>query len=100
MRDNLQSAHTACAPEATKTTVGVDLGDRWSRYCVLDRDGTIIEEDRVRTSAEGLERRFGCTPGTRIVLEAGTHSPLGKPPARKLWARSSRSQRAQGSDDL
>jgi len=49
MRDNLQSAHTACAPEATKTTVGVDLGDQWSRYCVLDRDGTIIEEDRERT---------------------------------------------------
>ena len=75
MRDNLQSAHTACAPEATKTTVGVDLGDRWSRYCVVNRNGAVIEEDRVRTSAAALEQRFRQMPPTRIVLEAGTHSP-------------------------
>jgi hypothetical protein len=49
MRDNLSAAHMPCAPESTKTTVAEDLGDRWSRYCVLDRDGT-IEEDRVQTA--------------------------------------------------
>jgi transposase len=75
MRDNPQSVHSPCAPQSTEKTIGVDLGDRWSRYCVLDRDGTIIDEDRVRTTAEGLEQRFGGTPATRIVVEAGTHSP-------------------------
>jgi transposase len=75
MKDNLQSAPTTCAPATTKATIGIDLGDRWSRYCVLNQDGVIIEENRVRTSAEGLEQRFGSTPATRIVLEAGTHSP-------------------------
>jgi transposase len=53
----------------------MDLGDRWSRYCVLDRDGEIVKEDRVRTSADALQQRFGQMPATRIVLEAGTHSP-------------------------
>jgi len=28
-------------------TVGVDLGDRWSNYCVLDEQGQILEEDRI-----------------------------------------------------
>ena len=53
----------------------MDLGDRWSRYCLVDQGGAIVEEDRVRTSMEGLEQRFGKTPATRIVVEAGTHSP-------------------------
>ena len=75
MKKILQSARGQFEPAGVSTTIGVDLGDRWSRYCVLDRSGTIIEEDRVRTSAEGLEQRFGSTPATRIVLEAGTHSP-------------------------
>ena len=25
--------------------VGVDLGDRFSRYCVLDQQGQVLEED-------------------------------------------------------
>jgi hypothetical protein len=28
------------------TTVGVDLGDQWSHYCILDEDGEITEEGR------------------------------------------------------
>jgi len=57
------------------TTIGLDLGDRWSRYCVVDGSGAVIEEDRVRTSTAGLEHRFRQIPAVRIVLEAGTHSP-------------------------
>jgi len=57
------------------TTVGLDLGDRWSRYCVVDQNGTIVKEDRVRTTIEGLREQFGGMPATRIILEAGTHSP-------------------------
>ena len=29
-----------------KLTIGLDLGDRWSFYCVLDEAGTIILEQR------------------------------------------------------
>ena len=56
-------------------TVGLDLGDRWSRYCVLDSNGEVLEEDRVRTTAAGIEARFAAMPAMRIVAEAGTHSP-------------------------
>ena len=61
--------------EVIGNTVGLDLGDRWSRYCVLDQNGTIVREDRVRTTMEGLKEQFAGMPATRIVVEAGTHSP-------------------------
>jgi transposase len=57
------------------SVIGLDLGDRWSRYCVLDSAGAILEEDRVRSSAESLRERFGSLTSTRIVIETGTHSP-------------------------
>jgi hypothetical protein len=48
MRDNLQiTMNATCAPQSTKKTIGVDLGVRWNRHSVLDRDGAIIEENRV-----------------------------------------------------
>jgi hypothetical protein len=59
----------------TASEIGLDLGDKWSRYCVLDHGGVILEEDRVRTGAESLRERFGRLPPTRMVIEAGAHSP-------------------------
>ena len=56
-------------------TIGLDLGDRNSWYCVLDEAGQIQLEQRVRTSAKALQEVFGAMPGSRIVLETGTHSP-------------------------
>ncbi len=59
----------------TAEVIGVDLGDKWSRYCMLDKTGAVLREDRVRTTAEGLRETFGSVPATRVVIEAGTHSP-------------------------
>jgi transposase len=56
-------------------TVGVDLGDRFSRYCVLNGDGEVMEEGQVRTSETGFRRHWEGEPRQRIVLETGTHSP-------------------------
>jgi transposase len=42
---------------------------------VLDEGGQIQLEQRVRTSAKGLEEVFGAMPRSRIALEIGTHSP-------------------------
>jgi transposase len=75
MNEILQTARAQSEPAGISTTIGLDLGDRWSRYCVVDRSGAVIEEDRVRTSTAALEQRFRKMPPTRIVLEAGTHSP-------------------------
>jgi transposase len=58
-----------------KLTLGLDLGDRNSWYCVLDEAGQIQLEQRVRTSAKALREVFGTMPRSRIALETGTHSP-------------------------
>jgi transposase len=56
-------------------TIGLDLGDRNSWYCVLDEAGQIQLEQRVRTNAKALQEVFGAMPRSRIALEIGTHSP-------------------------
>ena len=56
-------------------TVGLDLGDRNSWYCVLDEPGQIRLERSVRTNAKALREVFGEMPRCRIALEIGTHSP-------------------------
>ena len=58
-----------------KLTIGLDLGDRNSWYCVLDEAGQIQLEQRVRTNAKALCEVFGAMPCSRIALETGTHSP-------------------------
>ena len=48
-----------------KLTVGLDLGDRNSWYCVLDESGQIQLEQRVRTTCEsvaGSLRRDAAQP--------------------------------------
>jgi transposase len=57
-------------------TIGLDLGDRTSQACVLDNgSGDVLERFGVQTTQVGLTKRFGATPASRIVIEAGTHSP-------------------------
>jgi transposase len=58
-----------------KLTIGLDLGDRNSWYCVLDEAGQIQLEQRVRTTAKALSEVFGAMRRSRIALEIGTHSP-------------------------
>ena len=58
-----------------KLTIGLDLGDRWSFYCVLDEAGEIILQQKLPTTPEGMRRTFEKLPRSRMVLETGTHSP-------------------------
>jgi len=58
-----------------RLTVGLDLGDRSSRYCILDEAGEKVSEDKLPTSKAELESTFGKMPRCRIALEVGTHSP-------------------------
>ncbi|MGB2627014.1 MAG: IS110 family transposase [Candidatus Acidiferrum sp.] len=58
-----------------KLTIGIDLGDRWSFYCVLDEGGTILLEQKVATTPEAVKQTFGRIPESLIALETGTHSP-------------------------
>src|ERR1700689_4071476 len=56
-------------------TIGLDLGDPPSRYCILDEAGEIILEQELPTTAKGIEQVFSKIPRSRIALETGTHSP-------------------------
>jgi transposase len=58
-----------------RLTIGLDLGDRNSWYCVLDEAGTIQLEQPVGTTSKALQEVFGGMPRSRIALEIGTHSP-------------------------
>jgi Transposase and inactivated derivatives len=61
--------------EHQSVTIGMDLGDRNSRYCLLSDDGVILREDQVATTKSGMVETFGRMGRTRIALEVGTHSP-------------------------
>ena len=58
-----------------KLTIGMDLGDCWSFYCVLDEAGKIILEQKVATTQEAMKQTFGKIPRSLIALETGTYSP-------------------------
>src|SRR5690349_6572856 len=45
--------------EEQQLTIGVDLGDRWSFYCVLDEGGKIILEQKVPTTPKAMKQVFG-----------------------------------------
>ena len=58
-----------------KLTIGMDLGDRWSCYCILDEAGNIILEQKVAMTPEAMKQTFSKIPPSLIALETGTHSP-------------------------
>jgi hypothetical protein len=41
-------------PETPALTVGIDVSDRLTSFCVLDGQGEILEEGRVRTTPRGV----------------------------------------------
>jgi transposase len=59
---------------ASRTTVGLDVGDRHSQFCILDESGEIVAQGRIRTTTETLNEHFIRWARSRVVLEAGTSS--------------------------
>ena len=58
-----------------KLTIGFDLGDRSSWYCVLNESGEVVLEQRLSTTPKAMKEAFGGMPRSRIALETGMHSP-------------------------
>ena len=58
-----------------KLTIGLDLGDRSSWYCVLDEAGEVLLEQKLGTTPKAMKEVFGKVPRSRIALETGMHSP-------------------------
>jgi transposase len=58
-----------------KLTIGMDLGDRFTYYCVLDEAGEVMVEQKLPTTKQGMQQVFGRIPRSRVALETGAHSP-------------------------
>jgi transposase len=58
-----------------RMTIGMDLGDRTSRYCVLNEAGEVTAERSVATTKKAMLQRFGAAQRCRIAIEVGAHSP-------------------------
>src|SRR5437667_6711748 len=58
-----------------RTTIGLDLGDRWHRFCVLGEKGEVLEEGSVGNNRAALSELGGRYPEALVVMEAGCHSP-------------------------
>src|SRR5262245_47848005 len=64
--------YSGAAPEQT---IGLDLGDKTSRYFGLNQLGEETKEASVATTKKGLSVVFGKMRRSRVALEVGTHSP-------------------------
>lgn len=62
-------------PNLDRLTVGVDLGDQWSNYCILGLEGETLAEGRLRTTQEDIAEFFQALNAARVIFEVGTHSP-------------------------
>jgi transposase len=73
-RQNPQRAKGARQTKGSDT-IGMDLGDKTSRVCVLDNSGDVVKETSVATTKKALAQMFGPIKRCRIAIEVGTHSP-------------------------
>lgn len=55
--------------------IGIDLGDRRSRYWFLDAGGETVVEGSLATTKVEFLAHFSQIARSRIALEVGTHSP-------------------------
>ena len=58
-----------------KLTIGMDLGDRFTYYCILDEAGEVMIEQKVATTKQGIKQVFSRMPRRRVALETGVHCP-------------------------
>ncbi len=61
-----QSPRRGTKARRQEMTIGMDLGDKTSRYCVLNGDGEVIQEQSVATTKKGMLRVFGARKRCRI----------------------------------
>jgi hypothetical protein len=55
-----------------KVTIGLDLGERRNRFCVLGCNGEVVEEGSLLNERVQLSGLVGRYPGALVVMEAAT----------------------------
>ena len=58
-------------PNLDGLTVGVDLGDQWSHYCILGLEGETLAEGQLRTTQQHIAEFFQALNAARVVFEVG-----------------------------
>jgi len=71
----VQSPKRASTRQEGPITIGMDLGDKTSRYCVLGSEGKLLSEGSVATSKKAMTQKFTGMARCRLAMEVGTHSP-------------------------
>jgi transposase len=78
MKKNITKPGTAKRKQGKRKpqelSIGIDVGDRHSCWCVVDESGEVAGEGRLRTERAALRKCFGNMQRSRIGIEAGTHS--------------------------
>jgi transposase len=65
--------HSKTQEKIPVETIGIDLGDKMSRYCIVNQGGQIVEEGSFRNQVSSLEAHFSGE-SRRIAVEAGAQS--------------------------
>jgi transposase len=58
-----------------KLTIGLDLGDRSSWYCLLDEAGEILLEQKLGTTPKAMKEVFGAMPAAGLGWKPGCTRP-------------------------
>ena len=69
------SWESALGANESAFSIGIDIGDKKSRYCILDAQGGIVAEEALATTQAEFTAYFSSLPKARIAIEVGTHSP-------------------------
>jgi hypothetical protein len=64
---------TELSPNLDRLTVGVDLGDQWSHYCILGLEGETLSEGQLQTTQVDVAQFFQAITPARVAIEVGTH---------------------------
>jgi hypothetical protein len=65
-------------------TIGIDLGDKMSRYAILNEEGLVVVEGSFRNRMESIAKHFGNRGRARVALDrtrvhqAGSRSDRGQ----------------------
>jgi transposase len=66
--------HSKAVERHPAETIGIDLGDKMSRYLILNQEGLEVEEGSFRNHADSIAKHFGKRGRARVAMEVGTQS--------------------------
>ena len=82
-----------------KLTIGLDLGDRSSWYCVLDEAGEVLLEQKLGTTPKAMKEVFGRDAAQPDCVGDGNAFAVGEPGVERVGTRSDRGACAQRAPD-